>query len=79
MGILKAYWGLGIGGKIMQTLIECAKLGEFEQIELNVAEKNERAIKMYESFGFIQTGKRLHTMKYEDGTYADFVDMIKFL
>ena len=79
MGILKEYWGLGIGGKIMQTLIEVSKQAGLEQIELNVAKDNTRAIKMYESFGFVQTGTHPHAMKYEDGTYADFVFMVKFL
>ena len=79
MGILKDYWGLGIGGKIMQTLIEVAKQGNLEQIELSVVEENIRAIKMYESFGFVATGKQPHSMKYEDGTYADMVFMTKSL
>lgn len=79
LGVLKEFWGLGIGGKIMQTLIDCARIGKFEQIELSVASKNERAIKMYELFGFKKVGTMPHAMKYEDGTYADFVNMIKFL
>ena len=79
MGLLKDYWGLGIGGKIMQTLIEVAKQGNLEQIELSVVEENIRAIKMYESFGFVATGKQPHSMKYEDGTYADMVFMTKSL
>lgn len=78
LGILKDYWGLGIGGKIMQTLIDVARKANFEQVELSVASKNERAIKMYESFGFEKFGIMPRAMKYEDGTYADFVIMVKF-
>lgn len=78
LGILKEYWGLGIGGKIMQTLLDVAKNSKFEQVELSVASKNERAIKMYESFGFQKTGIIPRSLKYADGTYEDFVCMTKF-
>ena len=77
LSVLKDYWGLGIGGKIMQTLIDTAKDLGHEQIELWVVADNEKAIKMYESFGFVATGKRPHAWKYEDGTYADMIFMIK--
>ena len=79
LGILKDYWGLGIGGKLMQTLIDVAQKSGFEQVELCVASKNDRAIKMYESFGFEQFGIMPRAMKYEDGTYMDMVSMVKFL
>ena len=79
LGILKDYWGLGIGWKIMKTLIEVAKKSNFEQVELCVASKNDRAIKMYESFGFERFGIMPRVMKYEDGTYMDMVSMVKFL
>ena len=42
-----------------------------------IVSDNEKAIKMYESFGFVATGKRPHAWKYEDGTYADMLFMIK--
>lgn len=79
LGILKDYWGLGVGGKIMETLIEVSKNAGLEQIELNVAKENTRAIKMYESFGFVQTGVHRNAWKYQDGSYTDLIIMIKFL
>lgn len=78
LGVLKEYWGLGVGGKIMQTLLDVAKKSNFEQVELSVASKNERAIKMYESFGFQKTGIIPRSLKYSDGTYEDYVCMTKF-
>ena len=77
LGVLKEFWELGIGGKIMEVLIGAAKQGDLEQIELMVVEDNQKAIKMYESFGFVATGKQPHAMKYEDGTYADMILMTK--
>lgn len=79
LGVLKDYWGLGIGGKLMQTLIDVAQKSNFEQVELCVASKNDRAIKMYESFGFEKFGVMPRAMKYEDGTYMDMLSMVKFL
>ena len=79
ISILKEYWGLGIGGRMLATLIEIAKNEGFEQIELNVAEKNKRAIKLYKSFGFVEMGKILNAFKYADGSYDNYVGMVKFL
>lgn len=79
LGVLKDYWGLGVGGRLMQTLIDVAEKSNFEQVELCVASKNERAIKMYESFGFERFGIMPRAMKYEDGTYMDMLSMVKFL
>lgn len=79
ISVLKDYWGLGIGGKMMYYLIEIANNAGFEQIELNVAENNKRAIEMYKSFGFIEMGKILNAFKYSDGSYDNYIGMVKFL
>lgn len=79
ISLLKDYWGLGIGGRMMSVLIEIATIEGFEQIELTVAEKNKRACDLYKAFGFVETGKTLNAFKYSDGTYDNYVDMIKFL
>ena len=76
---LKEFWGLGIGRKIMDVLMVCAKKLNLEQIFLSVVYENIRAIKLYKDFGFITTGMSEKAMKYEDGTYADFINMVKFL
>ena len=78
LGVLKDYWGLGVGGKIMQTLLEEAQKSGIEKVGLTVYRKNERAIKMYESFGFFVTGIDPLGVKYSDGTYDDDLYMTKF-
>ena len=45
--LLKEYWGLGIGGKMMQECIKWCEAHNIEQIELDVLKHNERAIAMY--------------------------------
>ena len=57
-------------------LEEIEKLG-IEQAELIVIEHNDRAKHMYETFGFVETGRRPDANKYDDGTYADDILMVK--
>ena len=79
ISILNEYWHLGIGSALMCSLIEFARSAGYEQINLNVASDNERAIHLYERLGFLITGKELHAMKHADGDYSDFVFMTKLL
>lgn len=79
ISILKEYWNLGIGRALMCSLIEFARSAGYEQINLNVASDNERAIRLYECLGFQVTGKEVHAMKHADRDYSDFVFMTKFL
>ena len=74
--ILKAYWGQGIGTALMQTLIDEVKKTAVEQLELEVVSTNERAIRLYERFGFEAFGRHPRKLKYRDGTYADMVLMM---
>ena len=79
IGVLKAYWGQGIAGKLMIECIEFAKHAGYEQIELIVVAPNERAHELYKSFGFVDEGEIKNSFKYEDGRYADAFMMVKFL
>ncbi len=74
--VLKDYCGIGIGGKMMQTCIDWCKNKRVEQMELSVVTDNERAINMYESFGFETKGLIPKALKYQDGSYADEYLMI---
>ena len=79
--ILKEYNGMGIGGKLIQEIIHwCQNHNpKIEQVELNVVTTNEKAIKLYKSFGFVEYGKIPNALKYKDGQYADEFYMVKFL
>ena len=54
--VLKKYWGLGIGSRLMQMMIEFAKESGIENIYLEVRSDNERAISLYKRFGFARIG-----------------------
>ena len=51
------YWGLGIGRAMTAACIECAKMAGYAQLELDVVAENTRAIKLYESMGFLEFGR----------------------
>ena len=79
IALKQAYWKLGIGSAMMDYAFSLAKEMGYEQVELEVVDGNNRAKSLYEKYGFIETGKIIHALKYDDGTYRDEYKMIKFL
>ena len=77
--ILQEYCDLGIGGKMMEECIEWCKEKDVTQIELDVVKTNDRAVKMYQSFGFEIIGTKENALRYLDGTFADEYLMVKKL
>ena len=77
IALLLKYTGQGIGKIMFKAMLEEAEKAGFEQIELTVIEHNDRALHMYESLGFKETGRRPNANKYDDGTYADDILMVK--
>ncbi|GAB6611404.1 MULTISPECIES: GNAT family N-acetyltransferase [Bacillus] len=76
MGIREAYCNQGIGTKLIEFLISWAKGQEgLEKICLGVVSINDRAIKVYKRMGFIEEGRQIKQIKYEDGSYGDDVLM----
>ena len=72
-------WGLGIGTALLAILIENAIECGYEQMELDVVSRNDRAIKLYEKMGFVKCGNKPKAMKHKDGTYDDEIMMVKQL
>lgn len=77
--VLKEFWGLGVGGKLMENCLGWCREQGCEQVELDVVAGNERALNLYKRFGFEITGTRPRALKYPDSTYADEYMMIKYL
>ena len=74
--VLKAYCGIGIGGRLMQESIIWCKYKNIKQIELKVVSDNLPAINMYEKFGFKSVGLIPNAIRYINGTFADEKIMI---
>ena len=55
--VLKEYWGKGIGSRLMEMMIDFAKENNIELIYLEARADNERAIRLYEKFGFVKKGE----------------------
>lgn len=75
----REYWGRGIAKQMLSALLEQAKSAGYEQAELEVVASNDRAIRLYESLGFLAFGRLPNNMKYQDGSYEDAVFMVKQL
>lgn len=78
MGILPEFRGQGIGSKLLQKVIEHAKIFGLEKIELKVYTSNLSAVALYKKFDFEQEGLIKKYRKLEDYYFDCFV-MGKFL
>jgi len=79
IALMKEYWGLGIGAALIELALEYAKKIGYYQVELDVSAKNERAIKLYEKYGFKKCGTRPNALKLDSGGFADEYFMVKVL
>jgi len=77
MAVHDAYQGRGIGRALMEAGIDAAdRWLNIVRIELEVYPDNERAIKLYESFGFAHEGRK-RTAAFRDGQYVDTLMMAR--
>ena len=58
MGLLPEYRGYGFGRRLLVATLFDARRHGFRRIELTVRASNTRAIKLYESLGFLDEGLR---------------------
>lgn len=56
ISVKKAFWGYGIGGKLIETMLAWADAYGFLKIKLEVDANNDRAIALYKKMGFEQEG-----------------------
>jgi len=77
--LLEGYCNIGIGGKMMEECLKWCKNNNVTQVELDVIKNNERALIMYQDFGFEIVGTIPNALRYKDGTFADEYTMVKFL
>lgn len=75
ISVVKDAWGVGIGSKLMQTVIDHARMvTKAELLSLEVRCDNDRAIRLYEKFGFQKTGTIPGMLKI-NGELVDFYTM----
>ena len=78
MGVLQASVGRGIGRSLLEALEGWAKSKGLHRLELIVNCNNERAIRLYEKFGFEREGVSRHGLRI-DGRYIDAFYMAKLI
>lgn len=76
IALRKAYWGLGLGKTLLTRVLTLAKELGYEQAELEVISGNDRALRLYERLGFVQTGRTPRAFRYDDGSYRDEIQMV---
>lgn len=76
--LLPAYWGKGIGSRTMDFLIREARSRRIHRLECVVVARNDRAIRLYERFGFAKEGLKRDAF-FDSGKYEDLVMMAKLL
>jgi RimJ/RimL family protein N-acetyltransferase len=71
MSVLRKYWNLGIGGRMLAYLIEWARQTHvIRKINLRVRVDNLSAIHLYEKYGFVREGRRTREF-YLHGQFVD--------
>lgn len=77
LAVLKEFWNLGIGTKLMQCLEDYAKQLGLSQVELDYVSGNERARILYDKSGYIQVGEIPNAYILRDGRRYGSVTMVK--
>jgi putative acetyltransferase len=77
MAVHDAYAGRGVGRALMAALVDQADLWlNIKRLELTVWSDNDRAIALYERFGFEREGL-MCAYGWRDGAYADALAMAR--
>ena len=74
MGVRAEYRDQGIGKRLLAACIAKAGAKGITRIELEARADNERAIKLYERFGFVHEARVRRAMRFDD-VYYDAVQM----
>lgn len=78
ISVRRAYWGQGVGTRLMQAALDAAASAGFAQVELSVVSENARAIALYERFGFEKYGVLPRALRV-DGRWMDEILMCRTL
>ena len=79
IALRRAFWGLGIGSRMFEEMIDIARAWDVMQLELEFIEGNTRGRALYEKFGFRIVGLRPNGTRLPDGTLLHEYIMVKEL
>ncbi len=76
IGVIKEYWGIGLGKALTKACIQCARSAGYDQLELNVVADNDRAMSLYRSLGFEEFGRNPRGFRSKTSGYQELVYML---
>lgn len=85
IGVLKPYWGRGLGNALMTALESAAQEAVLERLEFTVLAHNRRARGFYGALGYVEEGVRRRSIRYggdqmgPSPRYGDEVVMAKWI
>lgn len=80
IAVSKPYWGYRIGQLLMETMIDWADhTPEISRLELTVQARNQRAVHLYQKFGFEIEGTKKRGAKTKNGEFLDVYLMAKLI
>lgn len=79
IALRRAYWGQGISGVMFEEMEAFARERGVTQLELAYAQGNDRARRLYDRLGFVETGRGPDAIRLRDGTLLDEIFMVKKL
>ncbi|MGV1949533.1 GNAT family N-acetyltransferase [Agrobacterium vitis] len=74
MGIIDGYRGAGLGKRLIETTLAASWAIGLHRVELDVHADNDRAIRLYESVGFVREGVARDAVRI-DGRFVDVIHM----
>ncbi|OCA90376.1 acetyltransferase [Bacillus sp. FJAT-27225] len=76
--VKKEYRNQGIGKLLIKELLNWAEQNPLiEKVSLGVLSTNQRAISLYKSMGFVEEGRKIKEVKFNEEFYADDILMYK--
>jgi len=78
LGIIREFWGRGVGKNLFLEMEKWVREKGMHRLELTVMADNERGIRLYQKMGFEIEGMRKHSLLV-DGEYVDEFAMYKLL
>ncbi len=79
VGVMKDYWGYGIGKNLLKASVNWADANHIKKITLNVLETNEKAIALYGKYGFKIEGVLQKDKLLSDGNYYNTLLMSRLI
>ena len=80
LGVIQSWWGNGVGTRLLELGLLWARENPLlSKVNLQVYHTNQRAISLYERYGFQREGYLRRDVRLDDGTEVDLVLMSLYL